>query len=290
MAEGVVMAGQALAVADPRDLTAQDFATIARIAYSHAGIVLHDSKRVLVSSRLTKLVREYACRDLAELVGRVVDDAVVRARAIEALTTNHTKFFRESHHFDHVAATLRPLLLQAARERRRIRLWSAGSSSGEEVYSLAMTLLGQDRTEARLFLDGDVALLASDLNAAVIAAGREGRYPIDAQAAIPPALARIWTDIDSDTLRIRPEVRKLVRFRQLNLLNEWPISGEFDAIFCRNTMIYFDAKTTERLQVRLTERLRADGFLYIGHSERLLQDAATRLRPVGQTIFRKVRP
>ena len=212
----------------------------------------------------------------------------VRTRAIEALTTNHTKFFRENHHFDHVAETLRPVLLQAARARRRVRLWSAGSSSGEEVYSLAMTLLGSNLAEARCILDGDVALLASDLNSAVVEAGIAGRYPAEAAATIPPALAREWTTITGNVLEIRPEVRRLVRFRQLNLLNAWPIHGQFDAIFCRNTMIYFDAPTTDRIQTRLSERLVDGGYLYIGHSERLLEGASSAVRPVGQTIFRKV--
>lgn len=276
--------------ADARHLSAADFDVIARIAHAHAGLVLHPGKRALVGSRLARLMRMNDCADMRALVTLVANDARVRRTAIEALTTNHTKFFRENHHFAHVARTFRPMMLDAVRAKRRVRLWSAGSSTGEEVYSLAMTLLGAAAHEARAILAGDVALLATDINAQVIAAGTRGHYPIDGLAEIPAGLAAAWTQGDDDGFEIRPEARAMVRFRQLNLLDAWPISGTFDAIFCRNTMIYFDAATTERVQCRLAEKLAPGGFLYIGHSERLLGKAADLFASVGQTIYRKVAP
>ena len=278
----------ALAAPETRDLSAGDFDVIARIAYAHAGIVLHPGKRVLVSSRLAKLMRVHSCDDMHAFVSLVANDARVRRSAIEALTTNHTKFFRENHHFQHVTQTFRPIMMDAVRARRRVRLWSAGSSTGEEVYSLTMTLLGSAPAESRAILAGDVALLATDINAQVITVGNRAQYAADGLAEIPPALASAWTERDADGFRVREEARSLVRFRQLNLLDEWPISGTFDAIFCRNTMIYFDAATTERLQCRLAEKLCPGGFLYLGHSERLLGSAADLFTPVGQTIYRKV--
>lgn len=273
---------------DPRDLSVADFTVIARIAHAHAGLVLHPGKRVLVGSRLAKQMRANGCSDLHALVNKIVHDPVVRRAAIEALTTNHTRFFRESHHFTHVATTLRPRILDAVRARKRVRLWSAGSSTGEEVYSLAMTLLGKEAAEARALLAGDVALLATDLNAQVVEAGARAVYPAEALADIPPALAESWTEQEGAGFRIGAQARGLVRFRRLNLLDEWPIASPFDAIFCRNTMIYFDAATTERLQCRLAQKLVPGGYLYIGHSERLLGAAAELFTSVGQTIYRKV--
>lgn len=281
-------AAAAIAAPEPRDLSPEDFAAVARMAHAHAGIVLHPGKRVLVSSRLAKLVRAHGCRDIGEYIQHISHDAKARTAAIEALTTNHTRFFREDHHFRHFDEVLRPEIVAALDRGRRVRMWSAGCSSGEEVYSLAMTLLGPNEREGRRILSRDVAMLATDLNAQVLETGRAGRYGAEAAGVIPEPLGRLWTDRTGDALTIRREVRDIVHFRQLNLLGEWPIAGQFHAIFCRNTMIYFDAATNERLQCRLAEKLLPGGYLYIGHSERLLGEAAGMLRPVGQTVFRKV--
>ncbi|WP_183986984.1 CheR family methyltransferase [Sphingomonas jinjuensis] len=283
-----MMIPAAISPAAPGTLSAADFAKVARIAHVHAGIVLHPGKSQLVASRLARLQRSYDCDDLHRFVQLITDDAAARVQAIEALTTNHTKFFREEHHFQHVASVLRPMLLDRIDRRQRVRLWSAGSSTGEEVYSLGMTLLGTDASSARTILDGDVALLATDINTVVVETGRAARYAAGDAAAIPADLASRWTQATGGEVTMAPDLRGLVRFRQLNLLDEWPIRGQFDAIFCRNTMIYFDDPTTERLQCRLADRLVDGGFLYLGHSERLLGEAARRVVPVGQTIFRKV--
>ncbi|MFS0737415.1 CheR family methyltransferase [Sphingomonas sp. 1P06PA] len=275
-------------LSDDRELSAADFAVVARIAHAHAGIVLHEGKRMLVSSRLAKLVRQHDCANLRDYVQLISRDAAARVRAIEALTTNHTKFFREDHHFAHVEKMLRPAISARLQAGDRARLWSAGSSSGEEVYSLAMTLLGTDPAAGQRMAAGNLALLATDINAQMIAVGKTGQYSVDDAGTIPPSYARLWIDTDGARVTMRSELRRLVRFRQLNLMLEWPMTGQFDAIFCRNTMIYFDAPTNERLQCRLAHQLKPGGYLYIGHSERLLGNAASLLRPVGQTIFRKV--
>ena len=269
-------------------LSAADFERIKRMLHAHAGIVLHEGKRTLAESRLAKLARHHAGGSFAAYVDLVARDSTVRTGAIEALTTNHTNFYREKHHFAHVEQVLRPHLAACLEDRGSARCWSAGSSSGEEVYSLAMTILGGDRSKAKPFLTGDIALLATDINHAVLATGAAGAYAADALAEVPAALAQTWCEIEGDRVRMATEVRNLVRFRQLNLLHPWPMKGRFDAIFCRNTMIYFDAATTERLQMRLADQLAEGGYLYIGHSERLLGAAAKLLRPVGQTMFRKV--
>lgn len=268
--------------------TADDFAAIASLARSHAGIVLTEGKMSLVYSRLMKRVRARGFNRFADYIALIRNDREERTAAIEALTTNHTKFFRENHHFDHFAEHVRPALVRRAADGGRVRLWSAGSSSGEEVHSLMMTLLGAQREEARAIARGDVLALASDINRQVLETGRRGIYPLTAATEIPDMLLQRWAKVLRDGVQMAEAPRRLIRFRQLNLLNEWPIRNRFDVIFCRNTMIYFDEPTKARLVERLADQLVAGGYLYIGHSERLPNSAAPRFRAVGQTIYRKI--
>jgi chemotaxis protein methyltransferase CheR len=276
----------ALAAAKPVEGTPRDLRTIAALVHAHAGIVLPDAKSTLVFSRLSGPFRRSGLTRFADYVARLETDEPTRREAIEALTTNHTGLFREAHHFDHAAAELRPALLRTLRSGGRVRLWSAGSSSGEEVHSLAVTILGSDPAESRLATGGDVALLATDINTKVLAIGEAGSYAASGIDAIPAPL-RIWTESAGDQLRFKTEVRRLIRFRQLNLLGAWPIRTSFDAIFCRNTMIYFDEPTKARLLARLCDQLAPGGYLYIGHSERVTGPATVMLEPIGQTIYRK---
>lgn len=279
---GIAPAGDEFALAPA------DFAAISSLVRNHAGIVLTDGKATLVYSRLMKRVRARGLGSFAEYVALIRNDRDERVIAIEALTTNHTKFFRERHHFDHFADHVRHELVRCAASGGRVRLWSAGSSSGEEVHSLMMTLLGDQRDEARAIAGGDVIALASDLNGQVLETGRRGLYPTSVAEEIPPALFRRWAKLVDGGVQMADALRRLIRFRQLNLLNEWPISGRFDVILCRNTMIYFDEPTKARLVARLADRLVPGGYLYIGHSERLPGGVAPRFRAVGQTIYRKV--
>ena len=273
--------------AESYPFTRNDFAAIAALVHSHSGIVLSEGKAMLVYSRLTKLLRARGLNKFSDYVALLRNDRDERVAAIEALTTNHTKFFRENHHFEHFAEHVRPALLAKAARRQQVRLWSAGSSSGEEVHSLMMTLLGENADEARALRNGDVVALASDLNRHVLDTGRRGLYPATAAAEIPAALGRLWTQATAEGVQMGDALRGLIRFRQLNLLNEWPIQGQFDVIFCRNTMIYFDEPTKERLIARIAAQLLPGGYLYIGHSERLVGPAVDEFSAVGQTIYRK---
>lgn len=275
-------AAAALPAGSPRDIRA-----VAELVQAHAGIVLPPEKAAFVASRLGGAFRQSGLARFADYVDRLRLDAGARHEAIEALTTNHTGFFRESHHFAHFSRTVRPGLLAKAARGEPVRLWSAGSSTGEEVHSLALTLLGRDRDRARPVLDGDVRLLATDINARVLATGRGGRYPAASAAPIPPVLRAPWIAERDGEIVLADELRELVRFRRLNLLEDWPITTRFDAIFCRNTMIYFDDPTKKRLLARLTEHLLPGGHLYIGHSERVIGPAERSLEPLGNTIYRK---
>jgi len=265
-----------------------DFAAVREIVHADAGIVLPPAKAMLVYSRLAPLVRNSGCATFSVYVERIARDEVERRKAVCALTTNHTFFYREAHHFEHFAATVRPGLIAAAGRGKPVRLWSAGCSSGEETWSLVMTLLGTDRVAGRALAAKDILVLASDLATHAIEAARAARYPAEALEAVPAELRRLWTNARDGIAEIGSEAKSIVRLRHLNLLESWPIKTLFDVIFCRNVMIYFDQPTKERLVARFAERLVPGGHLYIGHSERVTGPAAELLEPVGPTIYRKV--
>jgi chemotaxis protein methyltransferase CheR len=266
----------------------EDFQALSKLVYADAGIVMPEGKAMLIYSRLTKYLREREVTTFAEYLRLLNTDADERRRAINALTTNHTKFFRENHHFEHFAREVRPVLVRRALGGGRVRMWSAGCSSGEEVYSLIMTLLGDDKTMGQRIAGSDIALLASDLADHVIEAGNAATYPAHVTEEMPLRLKQNWVVTNGANITMSDTVRSLVRFRQLNLLGDWPLKGMFDVIFCRNVMIYFDEPTKAKLLDRLCATLQPGGFLYIGHSERLVGPAAQYCEPVGPTIYRKI--
>ena len=265
-----------------------DFTAIVRMTHAHSGIVLNDGKRQLVYSRLAKQVRRRGLSGFGPYVELLRGDADARREAIFALTTNHTKFFREDHHFDHFARVVRPGLIARADQGQPVRLWSSASSSGEEPYSLAMTLLGDDRAAGARLAKRDIAILATDLAPHVLATAAAGRYPAEMATAVPDAPRRAWTRIEGDQMVMAPELTQIVSYRQLNLLGPWPMRGGFDVIFCRNVMIYFDEPTKQRLTERFAALLAPGNFLYIGHSERVTGPAAEMFEPIGNTIYRRI--
>ncbi|MFN3553776.1 MAG: CheR family methyltransferase [Novosphingobium meiothermophilum] len=264
-----------------------DFRAIADIAHAEAGIVLPAGKAMLVYSRLAPLVRDSGCATFGSYVMRIRENAAERQKAICALTTNHTFFYREAHHFEHFAQHVRPGYVQRLQTGGKVRLWSAGCSSGEETWSLLMTLLGTDPAEGKAIARRDLRLLASDIAAHALAKARSATYRAEDLKAVPEALRRIWTESEGEDAVIAPEVQQLARFRMLNLLGPWPMQGRFDTIFCRNVMIYFDNPTKERLVQRFAEVLSPGGWLYIGHSERVTGPALDLLSTEGPTIYRK---
>lgn len=281
------MTGLAVIASERAELRPDTFAAISEMAYREAGILLPPSKRELVRSRLARRLRERRLDRFEEYVRLIATDGAERAIAIDALTTNHTGFFREAHHFDHVASVVRDGLIRQATAGRRVRLWSSACSTGEEPYSLAMTLLGPDRRGAAALLDRDVKILATDLSATVIQRAKAAAYPASGVAAVPRPLASAWLRETGGEARVDKACAGMVHFRTLNLLGDWPMTGRFDAIFCRNVMIYFDDPTKMTLQRRLVDCLVPGGYLYIGHSERLIGPAAQQCRPIGNTIYRK---
>ncbi len=266
-------------------LTARDFDAIRSRVRGAAGIVLGDSKRDLVYGRLGKRLRARGCASFAEYVAFLdgPDGGDEQVELVNALTTNLTGFFREPHHFETLAKTILPALAEAP--SRRLRIWSAACSSGEEPYTIAMVL-----HKAIPDLRGwDARILATDIDTDMIARSRAGLYDVSKAAAIPRDIARGRViKADADTVEMSPALKDLIRFRPLNLLGPWPFRGMFDVIFCRNVVIYFDKDTQCRLFDRFAEVLPLGGWLFIGHSESLFR-VSERFQHLGRTIYRKIR-
>jgi chemotaxis protein methyltransferase CheR len=264
-----------------------DFAAISKLVYAESGNVLSDGKAMLVYSRLTRRLRVTNTRRFADYIRLIEVDEEERRQAVNLLTTNHTYFNREEHHFEHFEREVRPHLLTRARSGNAVRIWSAGCSSGEEVFTLGMTLLGPDRAEGLRIANRDIAFLATDYADHVIEAGNAATYPAKSVLPMPEALRKAWTEPCGDDVRIAAPLRRMVRFRRLNLLAGWPLTKALDVIFCRNVMIYFDEPTKAQLLARFAENVIPGGYLYIGHSERLTGPATAAFELVGKTIYRR---
>ena len=280
-----------LAIADQQDrefrFRKEDFRYLSSLVKSQAGIVLADHKMNMVYSRLARRLRQLQLSNFEEYCRLLEEDQNGEEMGlfINAITTNLTRFFREPHHFDHLAEQLKDRF-QAAPPRTRVRIWSAGCSSGEEPYSIAMT--AADCLPRLHSLD--FRILATDLDTSMVAHGAKGEYPLRGTDGLSKAQLAKYTlpDRQHEAFTVKSTLRDRITFKQLNLLRGWPMRGKFDAIFCRNVMIYFDGPTKDRLLQRFHEMLVPDGWLYIGHSETILDNPGLWV-PMGKTIYRKAR-
>jgi len=265
-----------------------DFRSLAQYAYEQAGIALSDTKRNLVYSRLSRRLRALEMTSFREYRAYLAANASELESFINAISTNLTKFFREAHHFDHFRSHVAVPFVQAAHGKvgHRLRVWSAGCSTGEEPYSIAVVL----KREIRDIDRHDVRILATDIDTEVIAKGARGEYPANSIDEVPKTYREFFQPVDGDRnseqVVVGRDIRGLVAFRRLNLMEEWPFTGNFDAIFCRNVMIYFDGPTKTALVERLTQKLKPGGWLYIGHSESLV-GTHPGLRLIGRTTYRR---
>jgi chemotaxis protein methyltransferase CheR len=254
-----------------RGLTWRQFAAISRFVKQRCGINLHKGKKQLVEARLSKRMRELGLADFdqyLELIRGNSNGAEIGAM-IDALSTNVTHFFREQQHFEFLRSHVLPWILSRDHNTRRIRIWSAGCSSGEEPYSIAMCL----RNELHNFNEWDLRVLATDLSRRVLGRARKGVYELQQMRHVPPNLFQQYfvhcrTGID-EHYRITKPLRRIVDFAHLNLMAPWPMTGPFDAIFCRNVMIYFEKPAQQDLVDRFWQILADNGVLFIGHSESL---------------------
>lgn len=270
----------------PFGISDDEFRRLRDFIHVHTGIALSEHKRALVCSRLAKRLRFHNLTrfsDYYTLLTKHDDGGGELVEMINAITTNKTEFFRESHHFDFLAKHL----FAPARASRmpRMRLWSAGTASGEEAYTLAMTVRESLPAESAW----DVRILASDIDTRVLEHAERGVYTCAQASRIPNGLLQKYfyqgRGEQAGYVKAKPVLQDLVRFRHLNLLDEpWPLHGPFDAIFCRNVVIYFDRDTQQRLIDRFVRLLRPQGFLLLGHSESIY-DPGTRLKHVGQSVY-----
>lgn len=248
------------------------FHALRDVMYRETGVSLGDAKRPLVCSRLARRLKTLGLTDYGEYLRYLQQGDARRSELqhlVNCLTTNKTDFFRENHHFEFLRDTVLPNLEAAARKgaRKRLRIWSSACSQGDEPYSIAMTIM-EHLPDWRSW---DVRILASDINTDVLRIANEGIYPIAKIDRIDESYKRKYLlfgrGAKAGQVQIRPEVRSLISFRQINLVRQWPFRAPFDVIFCRNVIIYFDQVTQSRLLERMAEQLTPNGFLILGHSE-----------------------
>ncbi len=267
--------------------TEADFRFLVQFAYEHAGIALGESKRNLIYSRLSRRLRTLGLTSFREYCEYLVATPSELEGFINAISTNLTKFFREAHHFEHFRDHVAIPFAQAAQRASglRLRIWSAGCSTGEEPYTIAAVL----RSEVRNLAQHDVRILATDIDTEVLSKASAGIYSADAIDEVPKTYREYFRSDGSrqpGMISVAPELRALITFRRLNLIEPWPFSGRFDAVFCRNVMIYFDGPTKTSLVERFTQIIKPGGWLYIGHSESLL-GLHPGLRLVGRTVYQR---
>jgi chemotaxis protein methyltransferase CheR len=262
------------------------FEEIARLIHRLCGITLHEGKVQLVRARLNKRLRALKLRDFREYLDYLRGDGgrTEVTALLDAISTNLTSFFREPDHFQHLGEVILPRL--AAGGSRRLRIWSAGCSSGEEPYSIAITV----RESLPDIPSWDARVLATDISTRMLTTARAAVYDAARiQPVSPMVRSRSFTCVESrpqKRYRVLPTVRKLVHFARLNLMESWPMAGPFDVVFCRNVMIYFDRPTRERLIGRFHDLLAKGGTLFVGHSESLtgIRHGFTYVRP---TVYQK---
>ena len=267
--------------------TDHDFNRIAAFAHKEFGLALLPTKKDLVYSRLVRRLRTLKLVSFQQycdlLDGPTAEDE--QPHVISALTTNVTHFFREPHHFDLMSSlVVAPQIKALQQHSGRLRIWSAGCSSGMEPFSIAMTLIDLFPTAPDL----NIRILATDVDPMIIARAREARFSPDDLRPVP-ARMKHWAfgPLESGRYPIAPKVADMVHFAELNLVRDWPLHGPLDAIFCRNVAIYFDKPTQARLWSRFAEILAPGGLLFIGHSERISGPAEAVFKSVGTTTYRK---
>ncbi len=268
------------------DFTDQHFNCLRQFVSKHTGISLSEHKRDLVYGRLSRRLRSLGLEGFNEYCALLKDNPESELEQFSnAITTNLTSFFREKHHFEFLAETLLPQLLSNT-SKPRLRIWSAGCSTGEEPYSIAITL-----REALPNIDNlDIQILATDLDSDVISKASSGIYTESRVEGLPNKQLKHWfkkgTGNQQGNVKVSSDLRNMITFRQLNLMHDWPMQGKFDVIFCRNVVIYFDKPTQSTLFDRFANMLQPQAHLFIGHSE-TMHKVSERFSLIGKTIYEK---
>ncbi|MGH8606530.1 MAG: CheR family methyltransferase [Gammaproteobacteria bacterium] len=272
----------------PFAFTPKDFDRLRGLVRRHTGISLSELKQDMVYRRLSPRLKELGLTSFAEYCQRLSEsNGEELEQFTNAITTNLTAFFRELHHFEYLANTALPELIAKKAPSRRLRIWSAGCSSGEEAYSLAIVVKESLLDSA----DWDVRILATDIDSNMLSKARQGIYSQErVQDLSHERLQRLFLKgrgSHRGMVKVVPQLRSLVHFKRLNLLHEWPMRGPFDIIFCRNVVIYFDQETKRAMFDRFAELMGDGNHLFVGHSESLFR-LSDHFHLVHKTIYRKV--
>ncbi|WEJ63404.1 CheR family methyltransferase [Thiomicrorhabdus lithotrophica] len=268
------------------DFKDKDFNRVKTIVYDYAGIDLNESKKNLVYNRLSKRIRFLNMQTFSEYLDFVEAQGEAEfVHLINAITTNLTFFFRENHHFEYLINTVIPGLVSQNSAKKKIRIWSAGCSTGEEPYSIAIAL------KEAVPMGWDAKVIATDLDSNVVNTGQRGVYKDDRLKGVSEERKKRWflkgSGSQEGYVKVKPELQDIIEFGQLNLMDEWPLKDAIDVIFCRNVVIYFDKPTQSKLFNRYADRLPNNGHLFIGHSESLYK-VCDRFELLGQTIYKKL--
>jgi chemotaxis protein methyltransferase CheR len=266
-------------------LSHAEFDEIRRRIYTQAGIALAETKRELVYTRLRKRLRHHGLSSFSEYLDLLAATPEELQAFINSLTTNHTAFFREPSHF-----TILRNFIQARASTEALRIWCAASSTGEEPYTIAIAV-----AESMRSLTPNATILATDIDTEVLNKANSGIYPVKAIESIERSMAKRYflrgKASNKGLCRVLPELRRLIEFRQLNLLDSTWQADEYDVIFCRNVFFYFDKPTQYRILTRLRSHLKDDGIFFTGHSENFVTFAAESgiLEAVGEGVYRPAR-
>lgn len=266
----------------------EDFEYLRKLAYEFTGIVLADHKKDMVYSRLARRLRVLGLQTFTQYCKVLEkDDPNEHSEFINAITTNLTAFFREGHHFEYMRTVVLPELIRKHPGAYKLRLWSCASSTGEEPYSIAITV-----KEGNVPRNWDVKILATDLDSNVLQRGKDAIYGYDRVEGIGEERIKKFFLHDksgnANRVMVKPMLREIISFKRLNLLEKWPMKMSYDIVFCRNVVIYFNKETQRKLFDNIANMMPVGGYLFIGHSESLT-NICDRFELVGRTIYRKVK-
>lgn len=267
------------------EFTAADFNTVRQLIRQYAGINLNDHKFEMVYSRLARRLRALNIPTMANYLKLVQSDQSESIQFINAITTNMTYFYREPHHFSFFKKIILPELSLKHKDDKRVRIWSAGCSSGEEAYSIAMSMHSFCQSKQHW----DIRVLATDLDTNVLNRCEYGEYSADKLDNVSDSEKKHFFKFNNNSAIVDAKLKALIAFKRLNLMEPWPMSKQFDVIFCRNVLIYFDRATQNQLIQRFSNQLLPGGYLILGHTESIGGNTDL-FETKGRTIFQKKDP
>ncbi|NVJ49505.1 MAG: protein-glutamate O-methyltransferase [Gammaproteobacteria bacterium] len=262
--------------------TREDFKQVQKIVFDNAGIKLSDHKFEMVYGRLARRLRATGIRSVNEYLDFAKQDEQETIQFTNALTTNLTYFFRESHHFEFIESKVVPQVIDSNKSTKKVRIWSAGCSSGEEPYSIAYSIRNLIKNQS----SWDIKILATDLDTEVLKKAKNGIYISERIESMSADQRQSLFNKTPSGYCVKDDWRRYIFFKQLNLMNSWPMRGKFEVIFCRNVLIYFDRDTQQKLIGRFRELLAPNGYLILGHSESIGAQGSN-FKALGKTIFQR---